>query len=106
MGKEGGGEEEAAEMTSSARPTLLAMDIILTLLVLIAPGLLSLEFTIQKSIKICPTRSCHLNRRLWNSLQRGRFPPAPNHLLKILPMCQMERGTGTGELGMDARECR
>ena len=40
MGKEGGGEEEAAEMTSSARPTLLAMDTILTLLVLIAPGLL------------------------------------------------------------------
>ena len=62
--------------------------------------------TIQKNIKICPTRSCHLNRRLWDSLQRGRIPPAPDHLLKILPMCQMERGTGTGELGMSVRECR
>ena len=48
MGKEGGGEEEAAEMTSSARPTLLAMDTILTLLVLIAPGLLSLVYDTEE----------------------------------------------------------
>ena len=48
MGKEGGGEEEAAEMTSSARPTLLAMDIILTLLILIAPGLLSLVYDTEE----------------------------------------------------------